>query len=145
MVERYVGEDETKLLWAEHVGSHFLSEWDEILALRRLSEARIYPIYTVSRLYLMSKRWKKLRGWVLKRDGYRCVKCGDNYRLNVDHMKYPKKVGDELIEDLQTLCFHCHEEKTVWHNLGENKPSGKAFVHYLGKQLFSVAGGKKHG
>ena len=143
MVERFVGEEEVNEMWAEHIGSHLLSEWDEILALRRLAESRIFPRYTVMRLYLQSKRWKVLRALVLRRDVYRCVKCGDTFRLNVDHLRYPKQIGDERLEDLQTLCFHCHEEKTVWHNLQERKFSKKP-VQLKGKQLFSVIGGK-HG
>ena len=97
MVERFVGEEEVNEMWAEHIGSHLLSEWDEILALRRLAESRIFPRYTVMRLYLQSKRWKVLRALVLRRDVYRCVKCGDTFRLNVDHLRYPKQIGDERL------------------------------------------------
>ena len=60
---------------------------------------------------------------VLKRDGYKCVKCGmtqDNHMkrfgasLNIDHIdgngRGCKKQNNSL-ENLQTLCFVCHSIK----------------------------------
>ncbi|MFA7287244.1 MAG: HNH endonuclease [Melioribacteraceae bacterium] len=59
-----------------------------------------------------------LRYFVLKRDNFRCVKCGDSpalnigTRLQVDH-KIPWEKGGETEEsNLQTLCFNCNSGKS---------------------------------
>lgn len=62
--------------------------------------------------------WKKLRYFVLKRDGGKCVLCGrgakDNVVLHIDHIKpaslYPELYYD--IDNLQTLCQDCNLGKS---------------------------------
>lgn len=61
-----------------------------------------------------SRRWAALRQQALRRDGYRCVKCGARGRLQVDHVK-PVRTHPELAFDpanLQCLCPACHSGKT---------------------------------
>lgn len=60
---------------------------------------------------------------VLKRDGYKCVKCGMtdaehrkrwNLSITVDHINglgCHSPVKDNRLENLQTLCLFCHAEK----------------------------------
>lgn len=66
-------------------------------------------------------RWKALRKLALERDGYRCVKCGERRRLEVDHIK-PVRTHPELsfvLSNLQTMCGRHHAQKTrleVGHN-----------------------------
>lgn len=58
-----------------------------------------------------------MRYLVLKRDGYRCVKCGlspqdnDSVRLEVDHIVPVARGGLTTLENLQTLCFKCNQGK----------------------------------
>ena len=60
----------------------------------------------------------KLRIAVLKRDHYRCVKCGadpkkdKNVRLEVDHIIPDSKKGQPVMGNLQTLCFACNRGKS---------------------------------
>jgi len=60
----------------------------------------------------------KLRLAVLKRDGYRCVKCGasrkndKSVRLEVDHIIPGSRGGPATMENLQTLCFSCNQGKS---------------------------------
>lgn len=59
------------------------------------------------------KMWRKA---VFARDGYTCVKCGDNKggNLEADHIE-SRALHPELIYELsngQTLCKPCHIEKT---------------------------------
>jgi hypothetical protein len=55
---------------------------------------------------------------VLKRDGYRCIKCaacsktGKSVRLEVDHIIPVSKGGDNHLENLQTLCSDCNLGKS---------------------------------
>lgn len=60
----------------------------------------------------------KMRMSVLKRDGYRCVKCGASPKtdksvaLEVDHIVPVSKGGTSVLDNLQTLCFNCNQGKT---------------------------------
>jgi 5-methylcytosine-specific restriction protein A len=61
-----------------------------------------------------SKRWRALRLKALRRDGWRCVKCGSAGPLEVDHIEsvrtYPDLAFD--LTNLQSLCPSCHARKT---------------------------------
>lgn len=53
-----------------------------------------------------SLKWK-----IWKRDGFKCVKCGTDENLSIDHIK-PESFGGTLeIENLQTLCKSCNSKK----------------------------------
>jgi hypothetical protein len=59
---------------------------------------------------------QKLRYIALKRDDYKCVKCGntaENSLLEVDHIIPICKGGLTVIENLQTLCYHCNKGKQI--------------------------------
>jgi len=63
---------------------------------------------------LKSKRWKRLRVEILRRDGFACVQCGARGRLEVDHIR-PVRTHPELSFEpgnLQCLCPACHTRKT---------------------------------
>jgi len=59
----------------------------------------------------------KIRWDVLRRDNYRCVKCGRSpsvdhkVRLEIDHKTPVAKNGQNNIENLQTLCWDCNQGK----------------------------------
>lgn len=59
----------------------------------------------------------KDRWAVLKRDNYRCAKCGANpsndhqVELEVDHIYPVAKGGGNALENLQTLCRECNQGK----------------------------------
>ena len=79
----------------------------------------------------MTRSWQfnKLRIEIIKRDNFRCVRCGkeqskrkkvNGFRifednLVVDHIIPIKMGGSELEEsNLQTLCIDCNNKKTHW-------------------------------
>jgi hypothetical protein len=69
-----------------------------------------------------------LRYLVLKRDGYRCCRCGvavTPATCEVDHKrrysKYKRPVDANRLENLQTLCIPCHDEKTKLDRQAESR------------------------
>jgi hypothetical protein len=54
--------------------------------------------------------WRDKRIEVLERDEYRCQQCGSQENLDVHHRKARKDGGDDSLENLQTLCEHCHSQ-----------------------------------
>lgn len=54
--------------------------------------------------------WDSLRLQCLKRDAWRCVKCGA-YANQVDHKI---RGHDHRLQNLQSLCTDCHKKKTQW-------------------------------
>lgn len=71
--------------------------------------------------YLQTDYWKKVRKYVIERDGCKCKLCGkgeeDGTILHVHHRTYEHR-GDEMNfpEDLVTLCKDCH---SVYHKKEE--------------------------
>jgi 5-methylcytosine-specific restriction endonuclease McrA len=58
--------------------------------------------------YLKSDEWQRKRYVVLKRDGWKCLKCGKR-ATEVHHKKYSvKNIGKEPIHWLDSLCRSCH-------------------------------------
>ena len=57
--------------------------------------------------YTRSIEWKTLRQHILTRDKFCCVRCGGSVCLEVHHKTY-ERFGHELMSDLETLCFDCH-------------------------------------
>jgi hypothetical protein len=54
-------------------------------------------------------RWQKKRLLCMERDGWKCVACADAAStLHVHHKRYCGNIWDSPLEDLQTLCSHCH-------------------------------------
>lgn len=60
---------------------------------------------------LKTSKWKKFSLEVKKRDGFKCVKCGDTKMLQSHHKLYieGRKPWDYDLEDLETLCDTCHK------------------------------------
>lgn len=60
--------------------------------------------------YLQSKEWKLLRQDVFKRDGYKCLLCGDkaNHCHHLSYGSMVKNGGSKRIE-CASLCKKCHE------------------------------------
>src|SRR5215475_4384058 len=59
--------------------------------------------------YLCSPAWQWLRRSTLRRDRYRCQRCGRRRGLAVHHLTYAR-VGHESLGDLTTLCQSCHAQ-----------------------------------
>ena len=78
----------------------------------------------------------RLKQQVLERDGYRCVKCGEERisTLEIDHISPWAISHDNSLENLQTLCKNCHHIKTLGDVHQIFKPEG-SFVGNEGELI----------
>ncbi len=58
--------------------------------------------------YLKSDKWKNIRDEVLKRDDFRCKRCGSALNLEFHHITYPADFNYDCAENIVTLCHGCH-------------------------------------
>lgn len=68
--------------------------------------------------------WQLRRLLILKRDGFKCTKCGSTHILQIHHLKYDNKLKywEYPDEYLITLCDLCHKKE---HN---NTPLGDFYI-----------------
>ena len=52
--------------------------------------------------------YQELREQVLRRDGWRCQRCGSMTNLEVHHKQFRSHCGNDDERNLITLCFDCH-------------------------------------
>ncbi|MDC5514499.1 HNH endonuclease [Acinetobacter baumannii] len=64
-----------------------------------------------SQKYMKKKIGLKLRLEVYERDGFKCVTCGVQKNLTLDHIKPEILGGVSTIENLQTMCKSCNSSK----------------------------------
>ena len=62
------------------------------------------------RLRLDPDFYRKLCTEVLQRDGWRRQTCGSSDDLQVHHIRSRGRLGDDMDENLITLCADCHSE-----------------------------------
>ena len=66
---------------------------------------------------LLTPEWKSKRGYILKRDNYKCQWCGKQEQLQVHHKYYSKYPNNVKVQPwnypndaLITLCNECHQK-----------------------------------
>jgi len=60
------------------------------------------------RVRLDDEAYRELLRHILQRDGWRCQSCGSMQNLEVHHMKFRSRSGDDSEANLITLCVACH-------------------------------------
>lgn len=93
----------------ERKTAHFQSYLNER---RRLQQEAFWKLYAE---YLASPEWAARRHAVLDRDGDRCQlkhRGCTRKATQVHHLTYAN-VGNEPLEDLVSICVHCHEIVTA--------------------------------
>ncbi|NMC59986.1 MAG: HNH endonuclease [Candidatus Methanofastidiosa archaeon] len=61
--------------------------------------------------YIRSEIWREIRNQAIIRANNECEKCGSHLeKLDVHHINYDNIVGKEKTEDLQVLCYPCHQK-----------------------------------
>ena len=69
---------------------------------------------------------------VLRRDNYSCVLCGNQGRLEVDHIEPWSAGGSDDLENLRTLCHKCNQDRSnfaVPLDMCGRLPNGAMCVH----------------
>ena len=87
-----------------------------------------------SRAVIRTARWKALRLQALRRDGWRCVECKAEGRLEVDHVNTVRSAPERAFDlsNLQCLCAACHARKTrIEIGLGRPDPKREAWKSLL--------------
>jgi len=64
-----------------------------------------------------SKKWSQVRSEILKRDGYKCQKCGSTKNLQVHHIVRVVDGGESDPDNLITLCEKCHRKEHFGSNI----------------------------
>lgn len=76
------------------------------------SHPKLTPVEVLRELsyaqYLRSRWWKSRREVALRMAGEQCQRCGAGKELVVHHLSY-ERLGAELPQDLEVLCWSCHE------------------------------------
>ncbi|MEK6645974.1 MAG: HNH endonuclease [Candidatus Firestonebacteria bacterium] len=82
----------------------------------------------------------KQKEFILKRDGYKCVRCGrgkeDGIELQVDHIKSRYEGGKAIIENGQTLCS---QHNFIKKHLKQTETGKKMFI-----RLYELAKSEKN-
>lgn len=83
--------------------------------LKPIDTRRLKPPEKVVESFYGTAEWKATAAAVRKRDGYKCVKCGERkVRLYVDHRVERSDGGSDFDHDnLETLCAVCHGLKSA--------------------------------
>ena len=65
----------------------------------------------VKRVKLGIRACRRITKRGLRRDDWRSQKCGSPENLQIDHQIKRNEQGDDSLQNLETLCAHCHMEK----------------------------------
>ena len=85
-----------------------------------------------------SRRWRRVRWWILKRDGWRCRTCG-KYGNEVDHVTPLHKGGEPWDPaNLQCLCRGCHIAKTRAEYSGPRDPAREAWQALVDELMIAL-------
>ncbi len=107
-------------LWYEHQKVRYLVEsvlpvaaWAE--EVNRFDTRRMWDPGVRGRGYQEGplKGKKDVRQYVLERDSYRCVLCGDPEDLEIHHIVWRFRGGSDRPKNLVTLCKGCHDRVTA--------------------------------
>jgi hypothetical protein len=80
--------------------------------------------------------WDLRKSYILKRDGYKCVRCGSYQNLHVHHKIPVSTRPDHSETNLITLCIQCHgDQKGPGHNSLLPMTVGKQCNKYNFQQL----------
>lgn len=74
----------------------------------------MFPAFWAGRTTPAKADWAEMRLTVLARDNYQCRTCGSTESLHVHHIRARRQHGPTEMDNLQTLCEHCHAATPTW-------------------------------
>ena len=82
---------------------------------------------------LKSPEWKAKRLEILKRDDYKCTKCGETKKLHVHHLSYTRgcNAWEYPNEQLITLCKGCHSEEHPESTRSRRNSKADSYLFYI--------------
>jgi len=75
----------------------------------RIHQERREKWWNDYQIYQASNEWKARVTKVMLRANGICERCREHKAIHVHHLTY-ERVGEENLEDLQALCFDCHDD-----------------------------------
>lgn len=81
-----------------------------------------------------------LRAFVFKRDGYRCVRCGADSPLVLDHEVSRRNGGTHHPDNLQTLCKTCNSSKVTHEDRSRGVPALRQEIATLRARVAQLEG-----
>ena len=92
-------------------------EYHVICSIFKHSATNYYKVKELTRQNprLIAQRFigrKKIRDFIFNRDKKKCLCCGSNKKLQIDHIIPVAKQGENKISNLQTLCASCNSRKS---------------------------------
>lgn len=97
--------------WNDGLALYHSVEWNRLSRpiIDRMNAERRTAWWSDYQAYLNCNQWKDRASDALKRAGYVCERCKRRKAVHVHHLSYDR-AGDEPPEDLQALCFECHDQ-----------------------------------
>jgi hypothetical protein len=74
-----------------------------------INEERRQKWWNDYQIYQTSDVWKTRVASVMRRANGICERCRQQKPVHVHHLTY-ERVGEDALEDLQALCFDCHDD-----------------------------------
>jgi RNA-directed DNA polymerase len=65
--------------------------------------------------------WRNIRDDILMRDNYQCQDCATKQNIDAHHIKERWKGGQDIAENLVTLCKDCHVKRGGYGRPRRNK------------------------
>ena len=93
------------------------------------------------RLKLNPEEYLLVRNEVLKRDGWRCQECGQMKDLQVHNIMSRSQLGEDVAQNLITLCANCHRKRHGRQKLLDQIRSS-IFVKWVGAKRWNRSKGR---
>lgn len=84
---------------------------DNLIVTDKKSYERPVIIRLLNYVRYVYRRLRVNRHKIYKRDGHKCVYCGNSKQLTIDHLIPKSKGGKNTWENLVTCCFRCNVKK----------------------------------
>lgn len=105
-----LGKGVKQSFWNDKAALEYSLKWNRLSApiFDQINLERRLAWWANYKIYLQSAEWKNRSAETLQRAKYICQSCHKAKATQVHHLSY-ERAGHEAWEDLQALCFDCHD------------------------------------